>query len=221
MNCPNCNSEIQKENINIMTDIAQCQQCNNLFKISENLTFDFDDGFDINNNPNGTWIKREINQIKIGASTRSPIAFFLVPFMLVWSGGSLGGIYGSQILRGDFNPTMSLFGIPFIIGSVLFWSFALMAIWGKVELTLDRMGGSIFTGVGNVGLTKKFKWEEVSTIKERQTNVRFPGSNGNEIQLEGKKRISFGSNVNDSRKYYLFRTLKQIISKVKSNKSFL
>ena len=55
-----------------------------------------------------------MDTVSLGATTRSPIAFFLVPFMCVWSGGSLGGVYGSQVLNGEFDLGISLFGIPFI-----------------------------------------------------------------------------------------------------------
>ena len=65
--------------------------------------------------------------------------------MLVWSGASLGGIYGTQIIDREFDLIQSLFGIPFILGSLLFWTLALMAIWGKVEITLNNKGGKIFT----------------------------------------------------------------------------
>jgi hypothetical protein len=220
MKCPNCNTEVQNQNINIQTDLAQCQGCNNIFKISENLT-DNIDGFDLSNPPMGTWIRNEMNQIVIGATTRSPIAFFLVPFMVVWSGGSIGGIYGTQLVNGEFDPFISLFGIPFLIGSIIFWSLALMTIWGKVELTLDKKGGKAFTGLGSVGLTKKFTWDEISTIREKQDNFNYPGSQGGSILLEGKRRISFGMGVKENRRYYLFSALKILLSKVKANKNFV
>lgn len=220
MKCPNCNTEVQNQNINIQTDVAQCQSCNNIFKISDNLDASKVDGFDSNNPPKGTWIRNEMNQIVIGSTTRSPTAFFLVPFMVVWSGGSIGGIYGTQLAMGEFDLFMSLFGIPFLIGSVIFWSLALMAIWGKVELTLDKRGGKAFTGLGNIGITKKFTWEEVSTVRE-QSNFNYRGSQGGSIILDGKRRISFGMGVKENRRYYLFQVLKSILSKVKKNKNFV
>jgi hypothetical protein len=221
MKCPICNTEIHNQNINIQTDVAQCQSCNNIFKISENLVESNLGGFDINNPPKGTWIRNEMNQIVIGATTRSPIAFFIVPFMMVWSGVSIGGIYGTQIAKGEFDPTISLFGIPFLIGSIIFWAFALMTIWGKVELTLDKQGGKTFTGLGGIGLTKKFTWDEVSAVREKQSNFNYPGSQGGSILLEGQRRISFGMGVKESRRYYLFRALKDVLSKIKSNKNFV
>jgi len=219
MKCPNCNTEVQKQNINIQADVAQCHNCDSIFKISENLDDGNADGFDLNNPPKGAWIRNEMNQIVIGGTTRSPIAFFLIPFMVIWSGGSLGGIYGTQLAQGKFDPLMSLFGIPFLIGSIIFWSLALMSIWGKVELTLDKQGGRVFTGLGSIGLRKRFTWDEVSTVKEKQSNINYPGNQGGSIVLEGKRRISFGMGVKESRRYYIYRALKSILYKMNVNKN--
>ena len=213
MKCPKCNSQIHNDNINVNTDVAQCIKCDFVFKISENLENYIDDGFSVNNSPNGTWYKTDFNETIIGATTRSPIAFFLVPFMLVWSGGSIGGIYGTQLAKGEFDLFQSLFGIPFLIGSIIFWSFALMSIWGKVELTLNNQGGKVFTGIGNIGLVKRFVWNDIKTIKEKQTNFNYPGSQGGNLVFEGKKRISFGLGVKEERRYYLFRAIKSLIHK--------
>lgn len=218
MNCPKCKSEIKKESINIQSNIAQCSNCDNLFKISENIEEYLDDGFSISNVPKGAWTYKEFNKTIIGATTRSPMAFFLVPFMLIWSGGSLGGIYGSQISNGEFDMFQSLFGIPFLIGSIIFWSIAFMAIWGKVELILDNRGGKVFTGVGSIGLTKNFLWNDISRVREKQSNIRYPGSQGSSIVLEGKKRISFGTGLKEDRLYYLLRSTKSVMNK---NKNFL
>lgn len=213
MKCPKCSATIAQSNINIQTDIAQCQACEHIFKVSEQLEDEIDDGFEINSPPEGAWMRNERDQIVVGATTRSFIAFFLVPFMLVWTGGSVGGIYGAQVASGEFDITLSLFGIPFILGSVVFWSAALMAIWGKVELTLTKQGGKIFTGIGAIGFTKKFDWSEVSTVQEKV--VTSKKSQYTSISLEGKKRISFGKGLSDNRRYYIFRTVKSILAKRK------
>lgn len=211
MNCPKCNFKIDRENINIKTDIAQCDKCDYIFKVSENLANYIDDRFDFKNTPNGTWYKKELNDTIIGATTRSPMAFFLVPFMLIWSGGSIGTIYGSQIIKGEFDLSLSLFGIPFLVGSIVFWSFALTSIWGKVELTLNNRGGKIFTGIGNIGLIKRFNWNDVSTLKEKRANYYFPGGQSGRLVFEGKKRISFGLGVKSDRSYYLYRAIRSLI----------
>jgi len=211
LKCPSCQAEIFSANINIQTDVAQCQQCSNIFKISELISEDTNELFSIDEPPKGAWIHRKETETIVGATTRSPIAFFLVPFMLVWSGGSLGGIYGSQIISGEFDPFMSLFGIPFIIGSIIFWSLALMAVAGKVEITFNEYGGKIFTGFSKIGYSRKFRWDEINTVSESDSRVRYPGGNGASICLEGKKRIAFGTGLNTSRKYYILMAFKSIL----------
>jgi hypothetical protein len=214
MKCPNCKAEILNDNINIQADIAKCSNCGNIFKISENIS-DVNNKFDIKEVPKGAWFIQDFETTTIGASTRSWIAFFLVPFMIVWSGASLGGIYGSQILTGKFSLFNSLFGIPFILGSIIFWSLALMAIWGKVELIFNKQGGKVFTGVGKIGITKKFTWEDVSRINETAVTFRYPGSRGSLILFEGKKRLSFGSGLNEERRYYILQSLRKFYSQIK------
>lgn len=219
MKCPKCNAAILRENMNIQTDIAQCIHCDYIFKISETLVNEGED-FNINDAPSGTWFTKDTDTITIGATTRSPVAFFLVPFMIVWSGFSLGGIYGTQIIKGEFDPVSSLFGVPFLIGSVIFWSLALMAIWGKVELVLDKNGGRIFTGLGKIGWTQNFLWTDIKTIKEGQSNLNYPGSTGGKIILEGKRRISFGLGVKESRRYYMLKVLQKTHTMVRTNSRF-
>jgi hypothetical protein len=219
MNCPNCNSLVRNENINIQTDVAKCEQCNYVFKISENI-FTEADTFTSTEPPSGTWIKKELNQTVLGASTRSPVAFFLVPFMIVWSLGAIGGIYGTQIIDGKFDLFTSLFGIPFIIGAIVFWSFALMTINGKVELTLSNEGGKVFTGFGKIGIKSEFKWKEIASISEGpNTMARYPGKQGGTIVMDGKKRISFGSGLNQARLYYVLKSLKKMHFQFKKNGS--
>lgn len=213
MKCPKCKSEIRTAHINIQADIAQCVKCNDVFKISENFEEPEDISFSISNTPNGTWFKTGYNETIIGASTRSPIAFFLVPFMLVWSGASLGGIYGTQIIDREFDLIQSLFGIPFILGSLLFWTLALMAIWGKVEITLNNKGGKIFTGIGTIGKNKHFLWSDVTSIKGNHPNYRYPGRQVSNLVLEGNKKISFGSGLKENRKLYLYKAMRSILSK--------
>jgi uncharacterized protein YbaR (Trm112 family) len=220
LNCPQCLTQILNVDINIASDVAKCARCNNIFKISENLPTQIDNTFDFTNPPSGAWIYEDLDKSTIGATTRSWLALFLVPFILVWSGGSLGGIYGSQILSGDFNPFMSLFGIPFLIGTVIFGSLAIMTTAGKVEIYLDEEGGKIFTGVWIIGYSSYFKWREVSQIKEDIT-TRSRGGATKTILIEGSKRISFGSMLNESRRYYLLKTLQQMLVKKKRKGNFI
>jgi len=96
-----------------------------------------------------------------------------------------------------------------------------MAIWGKVEARLDRQGGSIFTGIGSIGRTKKFSWQEVSSIHEKHRRANTTNTYASYIALEGKRRITFGTGLNESRRFYLLKSFQSIHGKVKSNKHFI
>jgi len=230
MKCPDCYTRIPNENLNIAADIAQCPSCDLVFKISDNIPrrarqeakakMEIDENFDISQPPNGAWINQGEGELIVGATTRSFMALFMVPFMLIWSGGSLGGIYGSQIMNGEFNLFMSLFGIPFLLGSILFWGITLMFITGKVEITLDQREGKVFTGVGKIGYTKRFDLDDITTVREKITTGNKERT-GTAIALEGQKQITFGGFLSESRRYYLLKTLQKVLADKADGKSFL
>ncbi len=259
MKCPSCQIKVPRDAINIQKDIAQCQNCGNVFSISAHVSpqkndlednfsknssntksYDYDiarqsmyeeaslynksvqksfegksvSNFDMNNPPKGAYINHLHDGVQIGASTRSWFALFLIPFATVWSGGALGGIYGMQILEGEFSPLISLFGIPFLIGSLFIWSMALMMIAGREEITLDSEGGHIFTGVGKIGKHKRFLWSEIDSVQEdvsTSRSTRGGSSTTRYISLEGQRRIRFGSSLSSENRYYMIKTLEQII----------
>jgi hypothetical protein len=212
-NCPTCRQPLLAENINVQTDLAVCKACGNVARVSELADMDFD-ARAVANVPAGAWTHQYRGETVVGATTRSPVAFFLVPFMCVWSGGSLGGIYGAQLTNGKFDPVISLFGLPFLIGSVFFWSIALMAICGKVEIKVHEGAGTIFTGVGRIGWKRAFNLDDIESIEEGAartgTSGKYPLFNGGTIVLRGKTLLSFGNNLNEARRYFIFQTLRQL-----------
>jgi hypothetical protein len=212
--CPGCNARVPAGNLNVATDVGVCPGCDEAFAISEVVTGDPEvAGFESKDAPGGSWFRSTMNGWEVGASTRSPVAFFLVPFMCVWSGGSLGGIYGSQLAKGEFNLGISLFGIPFLLGSLLFGSIALMTVCGKVVVSVDRNRGRVFTGVWRFGWTRRFDWAAITSVSETTNNVRSPGNTGMAIALTGPaSRISFASNLNEKRRYYVLQTLRKMLA---------
>ena len=99
----------------------------------------------------------------------SPSALFLVPFTCVWAGGSMAGIYGSQIAKHAFDLKLSLSGIPFVIGSVFLISACLFALFGKHVLTLSCGNGTYFRGVGPFGRTTRFGYNRETKVAYGET----------------------------------------------------
>ena len=134
--------------------------------------------------------------------------------MLVWTGGALGGIYGTQIVKGEFNLLMSLFGVPFLLAALLFWAITLMAIAGRVEVRVQLDGrGEVFTGVGRWGRTKTFDLAAVDTINEETSLVRNRRNHQSlqrQIVLTGDRRLAFGRGLSDDRRHFLLQSLRAL-----------
>jgi hypothetical protein len=208
LRCPKCHKRIEGESLNAAKDLAVCTACGQVFQISELSGFSDDSPAASLSPPNGTWFRSEGGRWEVGATTKSWAALFLIPFMCVWSGLSLWGIYGTQFVKGEFNLTESLFGIPFVLGIIVFWSIAVMTVCGKVTVTTDGDRGKVFVGVGNIGWRKQFVWSAIRAVREESSNLRYPGGQGVSICLEGDRRVAFGSGISPERRYFLVRTLR-------------
>ena len=209
--CPSCSRELPLADINIQTDTALCRSCGNLFAPSEFVRGEVTPRVDLMHPPPGVSVERMGGETIISASTRSPLAIFFVPFMLVWSGGSLGGIYGSQIYQGRFDLIQSLFGIPFLLGSVILGSYALMTLLGRVVVRISGGEGLIFTGIGPLGWQRQFRAADIQRVKEKRSMFRSGGQNLHAILLVGKQPMVFGSLLNDERRYFVLSALRQLL----------
>lgn len=216
--CPSCRSKIATDDINVSTDVALCRSCGNTFRLSEIM---FSGMFtaplpsiDLNTPPSGAWYAPIAGGFTAGATTRSWMALFLVPFTCVWAGGSMFGIYGTQIIKGEFSLFPSLFGIPFLIGSIVLVSWCAMAVAGKVTVTRNSDQLTIFTGVGPIGWTRTYPWSDFSTISEGYAS--FPGGwnnrQGPSIRLEGKRAVAFGSMLSTDRRYFLLTAIRSALA---------
>jgi len=136
--------------------------------------------------PKGVQLEETMDGFRLSLSTRSCIAFFLVPFTLVWAGGSLGGIYGTQIAQGKFNWMMSLFGIPFLIGSVALIGLTIMTVAGRTVVELAGGKFSIRTGALGVYRTKSAAWHDVRSCRLTEATRRGRNSYHTSFQVEFK-----------------------------------
>jgi hypothetical protein len=207
--CPRCSRRIAAEDVNVGKDLALCRACDQAFPLSEIVeSAGTLEEVDTDNPPRGAWYSFDGDSIRIGSTTRHPIALFLVPFTCLWSGGSLGGIYGTQIVHHRFNPVFSLFGIPFLLGSVVLGAVTLLALFGKVEVRLNPAESEVFTGIGPLGKRRRFRSAEVRQVKEEMT--ASGRSTQKLIVMEGEdmRSIRFGSMMNDERRRFVLGALR-------------
>ncbi len=146
----------------------------------------------------------------MSSTTKSEKAWFLVPFMSVWSAASLGGIYGPQIYSGVFDQHLSLFGIPFVAGALLIWPLALMSAFGRVAVAREGDTGFIFRSIGRVGWTRRFRWPDVEAVEEGNAPYGPRGGAPYKvvaIRLKSGKLLKAGSLLSDERRVFLISAL--------------
>jgi hypothetical protein len=210
--CPKCRSLIPAGRCNVAADVAVCDRCNEMFAMSALVSAgQVADDFDLYDAPRGAWCAEAGSGWQLGATTRSAGACCLVPFMCAWSGGSIGGIYGSQVVNGEFNLLLSLFGIPFLLGTLMLGGLTLMTICGTVHVTLEDDKGRVFTGIGPIGWTRRFDWTAVKAVEEQPANNNQSG-NSRCIALVGQTRLQFGSMLTEPRRYYLLQCLRKLLA---------
>lgn len=224
--CPSCRAKIATDDINVATDAVLCRACGNSFHLSEVLGGSSSilsslvssmvppsGPVDLNSPPSGAWYTPTGDGFTAGASTRSWMALFIVPFTCVWSGGSMTGIYGTQIMKGHFNLGMSLFGLPFLIGSIFLVSWCVMSVAGKVTVSVHGDRLAIFTGVGPFGVTRTATLSDFKSVRE---DFGYGSMNSNRasrvIRLEGNRAMAFGSMLSNERRYFLVGALKTALS---------
>jgi hypothetical protein len=136
--------------------------------------------------PKGVDLVETMDGFRLTLSTRSCIAIFLVPFTLVWAGGSLGGIYGTQIAKGEFNWMMSLFGLPFLVGSCFLIALTVMSVAGRTIVELAGGKFSIRTGALGVYRTRSAPWSDVRSCRLTEATRRGRNSYSTTYQVEIK-----------------------------------
>lgn len=205
--CSKCRRKIDSDSINVGKDTAYCTGCESLWSLSALLESIPSKSFDAHSPVNGIHVDERGDSWTVSGSHRSWIALFLVPFTFVWAGGSLSGIYGSQLYSGEFDPGASLFGLPFLIGSLVLTVVCLMSIFGRTLVSVDNGKALIFIGIGSIGWYRRFDWKLIDRVTENSSTQY------KHLSLEGDKRINLGWGLSASRQYYMANYLRTKLEK--------
>ena len=207
VSCIKCKRILEASNINVAKDTAYCPHCENLTSLSSLLDATPSKYFDVQQPVSGITVSDRGYDWSITISNRSWMSLFLVPFTLVWAGGSLSGIYGTQIIKGEFNPGQSLFGLPFLIGSIVLITITLMSLFGQTVISSENGKSHVFIGIGILGWNRRFDWRTVDKVVET-TSGQYK-----HISLEGSKRINFGWGLSSKKLYYVANFLRTKLHK--------
>lgn len=187
--CPDCGLPIQAADLAPAQGVAVCRFCEKshpLAACQAAVPYEQRNLVPALAVPKGVRLEETMDGFRLTLSTRSCIAIFLVPFTLFWAGGSLGGIYGMQIAKGEFNLVMSLFGLPFLAGSVLLIALTVMAVWGRCVVELAGGKFTIRTGALGVYRTQSAPWHDVRSCRLTEATQRGRSSYSTTYQVEFK-----------------------------------
>lgn len=199
--CPHCGMTISEEELVEADDDAE-----------------FSDSILSSPPPKHLTVRTEIDGVTPVTTIRyrrlNPVILFFLPFTCLWAGGSMAGLYGTQIVRHEFNLQQSLFGIPFLIGSIVLVSACLFMLFGKYVVTLSAGKGSVFAGVGPFGWTRRFAYGYNTTVNLESWTRR--GGNGLHEQRaiavadeQTRKTFRFGTTFGEEALRYIAAVLRR------------
>jgi hypothetical protein len=208
--CSRCGNRLPTDDINVVADTALCRRCGAAHRYSDLIHGLL---FDLANPPQGASYEAVSGGFVARASTRSAEALFLFPFLLVFAGISLGGIFGRQFEHGHFNLGQWLFPIPFIMAILSMAVNAIMSACGHVTVARNGDDGLIFQGVGRIGWTQRFCWPDLISAVEVYSSLRSRrGRSYPLIRLvfvrDGRSALSFGTLLPEEQRWFLLSVIR-------------
>jgi hypothetical protein len=208
--CPSCGAAISLDDVNVSKDVALCRACGqstacSLISAAAEINLQ-----SLAQPPRGIRMEEEPGgALRICYRKISGAVLFLIPFTLFWGGLSMGGIYGSQILKRQFSLTQSLFGIPFLIGTIVLLSIISYLLFGKWVITLNEGAGTVFMGIGSLGWTRRFAYDRSTVVCLRVSKTQYNTRRYNYVPQKaisvrtGENELLFGTMIPDEAKQFI------------------
>jgi len=165
--CPKCHGAIELGNINIKADSALCGGCGEMFAPSTqlergsrgaaNYNHAAHTAFANNAASSKVQLQQDGNDWTISWKRRDFMSgLFLGVFLTFWGGFSVGGIYVTPFLKGQLELQNCLFGLPFLLGSIVLFSLVMFSFFGRMVLQKQGQTLKYFVGVGGIGIYRSF-----------------------------------------------------------------
>lgn len=212
--CQFCGAAIALADVNVANDIALCRTCGKTMPFSEIAPVPGSEDVDLARPPKGVRIEESpIHGRSITYRKIPLVVLFLIPFTAAWSGFSMYGIYGSQLKKGEFDLASSLFGLPFLIGTVFLVSFILFCLFGRWRIVYS--GGVLAAAmqVGPIGWTRRLVCDKSARVSIRP--AKWQNNNGpqNLIQVECQgNTLKFGTPIPDEAKAFIAEAIRRTIA---------
>lgn len=193
--CPNCGKELPLADVNIAQDVALCRACNYTGSFLAAATVPRLTDEELARPPKRVSLRREFGDaLTVVCRPRRAALWFLVPFVALWSGGSMTGIYVAPLVRGTFEWRDGLFGIPFLLGTLVLLAIVAYLAFGQTTVTLSKGRIRTFTGVFGLGRTREMECGPGTAVAIAQSNFRSNNVPQPEIVVKsGDATLKFGA----------------------------
>lgn len=133
-----------------------------------------------------------------------PFLIVLIPFMSVWSGFSIFVCYVLPFLKHGSRPADYLplvFGIPFLLVSVVVWCGILLMLFGTRKLVLESGRGVYSVKLWGIGRARSFDLHYGTEIEDRvpgrksEFQVVVPFSAGNPLVRKIRVKNAYRSEI--------------------------
>ena len=148
--CPNCGKQLPLDDVNMAQDMALCRACGyaGAFLSASAVPPMTDE--EMARPPKRVKLERGFDDaLTITCRPKRTSLLFLVPFTAFWSGISMTGIYIVPLATGNFEWKLGLFGLPFLIGTIVLVTIILNVLLGKMTVTLTK--GKVAVGTHLLG----------------------------------------------------------------------
>ncbi len=233
--CSKCHRVIPGDDINVANDVAYCRQCNLAYKLSELAHTELDLNLNLNNPPAGAWYLQDGTKTVAGATNRSwGMALGMLAAGLFWNGivsvfvlaNIAGTLHNMHIslpawfpapkMDGGMSVGMTIFLwiflTPFMAIGLIIISTFFSAVAGKTEVQIQNDQGTVFIGIGPIGIRRRFNPGAIKEISVR-SDQNSKGQQSTFIVLETRegRLIKFGTLLREDRRNFLAAVIRRTI----------
>jgi len=232
MKCPKCNAGATQLDINIKTDVAQCKQCNHVFRLSslfeeesEEIATKRDEqeyaSFSIDNAPPTDCYYEKLAYARaLGVNLNSKMGWVLVGFSIIWDSFLLFFFTELPLNQmGGSSIFILLFMLPFLAVGIGLPAYGLFLVKGKIEFLIDFDSVTLFRGVGNIGFKKKIVLQDVKSITKKKApksnssksqNLSTDGKPSKMVVIQTNKKIKFGQTLPEEKLNFLYFSIRKL-----------
>jgi hypothetical protein len=211
--CPHCHAQIDLADTNIATDLALCRACGRPAPFSIIVAQNELATVNLSAPPQGLRVESNlIEGITLTYRKTPPVVFLLIPFTALWSGFSMWGIYGRQIAQEKFDLGTSLFGLPFLAGTIFLVSLIFFMLFGCWRIRVGRGYCRAFVGIGPLGRRREISLAPGTEVRLDMSSLKRNHVAQREIVVaSGDDRIKFGAMLPDPARVFIAATLQRAI----------